>query len=137
MIDFEVLPILKEAKQCLVSYTFTDVPFGVSGGAGTTIGGLFKQLHFNVEPRSPGSAENSYDLVVSHLGLQATVSLQQTLGSITQLLETGGCLVVLELQKDLSVRWTAILGLHVYTGADSLATVRNGCVQVYHLVIVA
>jgi hybrid polyketide synthase/nonribosomal peptide synthetase ACE1 len=107
--------ILREAKECFVSYTFTDVSSGFFGAAETTIGRLSKQLHFktldiNVEPRNQGFAENSYDLVVASLVLHATVSLRQTLRNIRQLLKPGGYLVVLELQKDLPVRWTAIFG---------------------------
>lgn len=107
--------IFQEAKQSLLSYTFTDISSGVFSSAETLfketpVQMIFKTLDVNTDPGQQGFANRSYDVVIASLVLHTTLSLRQTLKNIRQLLKPGGYLVVLELRKDLPVRWTAMFG---------------------------
>jgi hybrid polyketide synthase/nonribosomal peptide synthetase ACE1 len=107
--------IFHEAKQSFLSYTFTDVSSGFFSSAETEfketpVRMFYKVLDVNIDPGLQGFANHSYDVVIASLVLHTTLSLSQTLKNIRQILKPGGYLVVLELRKDLPVRWTAMFG---------------------------
>jgi len=107
--------ILQETKQSFLSYTFTDLSSGFFSSAETlfrdvSVPMIFKTLNINVDPAQQGFEDHSYDVVIASLVLHTTSSLRRTLKNIWQLLKAGGYLVVLELLKDLPVRYTAMFG---------------------------
>ncbi|ORY11561.1 hypothetical protein BCR34DRAFT_614592 [Clohesyomyces aquaticus] len=107
--------IFQEAKPSFLSYTFTDISSGFFRSAEalfkeTPVLMIYKMLDVNIDPGQQGFPNHSYDVVIASLVLHTTLSLRQTLKNIRQLLKPGGYLVVLELRKDLPVRWTAMFG---------------------------